>query len=264
MLLVVAACGDDGGDAAANLPSLDLFKQPIPDAADPADRAGAASNYVQCVHDISNGGWSRDFGPPAPASGPDDALAEFLGFGLFSLPRDGYVAAGTDTGRVLFTYSVADTPKVAVIVTNSPGGSDLETESGWAVETFATCDPSEYDSSADDNLSLQVWTDNRGNRVPTSTVSSLHGAEHCGWESVTYLRLADEYYVGDPSGVFPANLVIPFDQDTVLPADAIDTGFRRQGAELWISTDATVAYLVKDDRVEAWPAFADGNPVFCS
>jgi hypothetical protein len=269
LVLVASGCGDAGGDldtssGASTLPVLILFEQPIADAPDPADRAGAASDYVQCTSGLSNGGWSLDFGPPQTTSDAESALTAFLGEGLFSLPTDGYAAAGADTDRILFTYPVANTPKVAVIVVDSPGDDDLGLGSGWVVETFATCDPSEYDDSADDDILIQVWLDADGNRVPTSTISSLQGAEHCGWESVTYLSFMDQYYISDPRGVLSAPLVVPFSDDAVLPADAVDTGFRRDGAELWISKTATVAYLVRDDKVEAWPTPVDPNSIFCA
>lgn len=269
LVLVASACGGTDLQAsfdsiAPDLPSLDLFEQPIADARDPADRAGAASDYVQCASGLSNGGWSPDFGPPQTTGDADSGLAAFLGEGLFSLPTDGYAAAGVDTNRILYTYSAADTPKVAVIVVDSAGDDDLGLGIGWVVETFATCDPSEYDPSADDDITIKVWLDADGNRAPTSTISSQQGAEHCGWETVTYLNFMERYYISDPRAALSAPLVIPFSDDAALPADAVDTGFRRDGAELWISNDATVAYLVKDDRVEAWPTPVDPNGIFCA
>ena len=73
----------------------------------------------------------------------------------------------------------------------------------------------------------------------------------------------DRYYISDPHMVLPAPLVIQYSDDAALPADAVDTGFRRNGAELWISNDANVAYLVTGDTVEAWPSPIDSNAIFC-
>ncbi|MCP3973656.1 MAG: hypothetical protein GY720_04105 [bacterium] len=100
LVLISSACGDAGADPDASsgsappaLPSLDLFEQPIADAPDPADRAGAAADHVQCANGLSNGGWSPDFGPPQTTSDADSALAAFLREGWFSLPTNGYAAA---------------------------------------------------------------------------------------------------------------------------------------------------------------------------
>lgn len=257
MCCLLAACGGtDPSDAA--FPAVDLFEQPIPDAPDPADRAGAAAEYIECTNEISNGGWSHDFGTSGNASNPDGALDQFLGVDLFVLPDDGYVPVGRDTDRLLYTYSVDNTPKVAVIV----AANSTDPNGGWTVETFATCDPAEYDPSIDDQLSVDIWLDSDGNRVPTSTLTSYRGAEHCGWESVTFLTVDDRQYIGDPRGMLTDT--VWFDGDAALPADATDTGFHHDGRHLWISDDQAVAYIVGSDSVEAWPAPPSGDPVACA
>lgn len=252
---LLAACGGvDPNDEALRV--VDLFEQPIADAPDPADRAGAAADFIVCDYGISQGGWSMDFGPPASSQDPDGALARFLDFGLFALPRKGFVAEGRDHARVLYTYSVAGGPKAAVIVADND-------ENGWVVETFAACDPAEFDPSADDQLPVEIWLDAEGNRVPTSIITSSQGAEHCDWESVTFLWFDDIQYISDPRGVLAGvEFVAPFDDDAELPAAAIDTGYEREGRRLWVSADGSVAYLVDDDRVEAWPTSTD--PVGCA
>jgi hypothetical protein len=236
-------------------PVVDLFEEPVPDAPDPADRAGAADHYIECVHGIWNGGWSEDFGPPGSADDQGEALALFLDGGLFGLPPDGYAAAGRDDGRVLYTYTVDGVPKVAVILSDSLVG--------WEVETFASCDPAEYDPSHDAQLRMGIWTAADGNRTPTSIITSLRGAEHCGWESVTYLLYQERQYISDPNGVMDVEFVVPFDADTELPSDAVDTGYRREGRSFWLSADDSVAYLVSEDRVEAWPTPDSPDPVWC-
>lgn len=261
LLLVIgqlAACGP----SRASLPAVDLFEQPVADAPDPVDRAGAAANYVECRYGISQGGWSVDFGPSGSGSDPDGALARFLDSAHFALPARGFVAQGQDQHRVLYTYSVAGDPKTAVIVAD---GSKVPVgvEDGWGVETFASCDPAEFDPSIDDQLAVEIWLDAAGNRVPTFTITSRRGPAHCDWESVTFLRLEQRQYVSDPRGVLDGvEFVIPFDDDVELPADATDTGYRRDGRQLWISADGSIAYLVAGNRVEAWPSSID--PVACA
>ncbi len=41
-------------------------------------------------------------------------------------------------------------------------------------------------------------------------------------------------------------------------SDAVDTGYRRGHDELWLSQDQTIAYVVTQDAVEAWPATEAG------
>jgi hypothetical protein len=268
---LVAACGVDPGEATnssaetgsvdASTPVVDLFEQPIADAPDPADRAGAAANHVQCEYGISQGGWSMDFGSPGGASDPEVALSVFLEGELFALPIQDFVAQGRDEARMLYTYSVAGEPKVAVIVADS-AHVPLDAEDEWGVETFASCDPAEFDPSTDDQLPVDIWLDAEGQRVPTSTLTSREGAEHCDWESVTFLRFEDRQYISDPGGVLgDVGFVARFDGDAELPTDATNTGYHRNGRELWVSADGAITYIVGANRVKAWPTTTE--PVGC-
>jgi hypothetical protein len=259
---LVVACGDPspiGGGRVesvpdSSIPVVDLFEQPVADAPDPADRAGAAAEFIDCRYGISQGGWSPDFGPPGSASDPDGALLEFVDGGLFALPAEGYVAEGRDEDRRLYTYSVDGEAKVAVIVADG-ANVPVGVEDGWVVETFASCDPAEYDPAADDQIPMDIWLDADGNRVPTSIVTSSQGPEHCDWESVTFLWFEDRQFMGDPEGALSdVEFVVPFDADADLPSDASDTGYHHDGRHLWLSADGTVAYIVDGDRVEAWPS----------
>lgn len=252
----------DADEADVSVPVVDLFEQPVADAPDPADRAGAAADYVECTYGISQGGWSMDFGPPGSASDADGALQRFVTDQVFALPDQGYVADGRDEGRMLYTYSVAGEPKVAVIVADS-ANVQLDAEDGWVVETFASCDPAEFDPSVDDQLPVDIWLDADGNRVPTSTITSSKGPEHCDWESVTFLWFEDRQFISDPRGVLAdIEFVVPFDDDVELPIDATNTGYHRDDRQLWLSADGTIAYLVDENRVEAWPTTTD--PVGCA
>ena len=233
---------------------MDLSKRPVADASDPSLGAGAAAQYIECDHGVWAGGWSLDFGPPGSAPDPDGALDAFLDDGFFPLPRGGFTPAGRDQDRRLYVYSVEGSPKASVVVADGRS-VPLDAADGWVVETFASCDPAEFDESIEDHLPFEVWLDAAGNRVPTSTISSSSGPEHCGWDSVTFLAFGGRQYVRDPRGVLSAaDLVAPFVENTELPSDAADTGYRREGLELWISRDRAVAYVVDKDRVEAWPS----------
>jgi len=239
------------------VPRFDLFEQPVADAPDPAARSGAAAAHVVCTHPLANGGWSSDFGGLSGAPDPDQALQRFLDQGLFNLPSEGYVLAGADTGRLLYTYSADGMARVAVIVAAGLANT------GWAVETFASCDPAEYDSSADDQIGISVWSDADGDRVPTSIIVSLEGAEHCGWESITYLRMDEMVYVSDPVGLLEAEFTVEYNPDIELPETADDTGYRLDQERLWLSPDGAIAYLVSEDRVEQWPSAVEPSMVWC-
>lgn len=263
-LTLAGSCG--GGDLSADageLPSVDLSERPQANAPDPADRAGAASHFVNCQNGLSNGGWSLDFGAPRPAPDARGALDTFLEMGLFGIPRQGYEASGQDTDRILFTYSVEGVPKVAIVVADTDA-IGLEEKNKWIAEAFATCDPAEYDPSTDKRRAGQVWVDREGERVLTSIITSFRGSEHCGWGSLTYLVYKGRQYISDPRGLLEGLLVAPFDNDADLPSSAVDTGFRHEDLRLWVSADLTVAYLVSDDRVEAWPSPASPDPILCA
>jgi hypothetical protein len=61
-------------------------------------------------------------------------------------------------------------------------------------------------------------------------------------------------YIRDPSGVSGVDSASRFDPDATLPTDAVDSGLRQAGAELWIEGDSGVAiWLVTADGVEEWP-----------
>jgi hypothetical protein len=262
MAAVVVACGDSnpiGGGfvesiADDSIPVVDLSKAPVADAPDPADRSGAAAGFLECRFGISQGGWSMDFGWSGGEPDSDGALLDFVDGGLFALPAGRYEPAGRDEGRRLYTYSVGGEAKVAVIVADGAAVPLEGDDHGWGVETFATCDPAEYDPAVDDQLPMDIWLDADGHRVPTSIVSSSQGAEHCDWQSATILWHQDRQYIGDPEGVLSDfGFVAPYEPETDIPSDATDTGYHRDGRHLWLSADGNVAYIVEGDLVQAWP-----------
>jgi hypothetical protein len=259
--VLLTACGTpaDNGDGAPvasvpSVPSVDLTQRPIADDPDPALRSGAVANFLECEHGVWQGGWGPDYGFLASGPNPDAALAVLLDERMLALPTAGFVAAGVDEGRVLYTYRVGTSTKAAVVVANETKVT-LGSTDEWSVESFASCDPAEFDASADESIPMTVWTDAAGERVPTSVITSYRGPEHCGWESATFLTVDDTAYISDPEGVLgDRGFVVPFDGDTELPPDAIDTGYEQAGRHLWLSPDRTIAFVVTDERVEAWPS----------
>lgn len=125
------------------------------------------------------------------------------------------------------------------------------------------CDQAEFDPSADD-LPQRVWVDRNGKRVPTTVLSSAFGSDHCDWETVTFLSLRGRQFVGDPHGALDKLAVeklAAYREDTKLPADATDTGYRLDGRELWRAADGHGVFVVTDHSVEQWPALKE--PLFC-
>ena len=263
-VLLLAACGSSSVDDAGlvspsgteveSLPLVDLSQAPVADDPDPSVRAGAVADFLECEFGVWQGGWTSDYGPLGSGAEPDDALRAIVEGGVLGLPAGGLIAVGRDEGRVLYVSEVAGGAKLAVVVADSSSVA-LDTEDRWAIEAFASCDPAEFDPSTDDQLPMDVWQDANGDRVPISVISSARGPEHCGWESATFLSLGEMGYISDPDGVLGgAGFVAPFDSDAELPADAIDSGYRRGGRSLWLSKDRSIAFIVVDDAVEAWPS----------
>lgn len=261
---LLAGCGGQADDAdepvdqpavaPASLPQVDLSERPVADDADPSVRAGAVASFVDCEYGLWQGGWTSDFGPLGSGASPDEAVKDMIAGDLLGLPDEQYVAAGQDDGRVLYVYEVSGSPKAALVVADS-ASVELDTEDRWAIETFASCDPAEFDQSVDDETVRLLWQDAHGKRVPTSVIVSVPGPEHCDWETVTFLAFDGQHYMSDPDDVLGGRgFITPFDADGVLPSNAIDTGYRQDDRRLWLSSDRSVAYVVTGGAVEVWPS----------
>jgi hypothetical protein len=61
---------------------------------------------------------------------------------------------------VLLSYDVGGRTKVAFVV--SEDVKDFNGDTGWGVETWAECDPSELPASVTDDLDIDVWEDASG------------------------------------------------------------------------------------------------------
>ena len=267
-VVLASACGSATTEPGAqpvgdptSLPLVDLSRAPVADDPDPSARSGAASTFLDCVHGVWQGGWASDFGPLGDGSTPDAAIGAMVDDNILGLPVAELRAVGRAPDRVLYGYDVAGSAKLTVVVADS-SNVELDTEERWAVETFASCDPAEFDPAVDDRLPFTIWEDDEGNRVPTSVIRTMPGAEHCSWESATFLSLDGAGYVADPEGVLWEGAAIgPFDGDADLPADAVDTGYRHARQVLWLSADGTTAFMVTEQGVEAWPALTE--PIAC-
>ena len=224
--------------------------------------AAAAVDALQCEGKApyDDGQGVYDDGLASVQESAEDALDDYMReSGLsFLTPSDGYAVERDQDGRVLFSYDVDGRTKVAIFAADDV--RDFNHDEGWGVRAWAQCDPSELPSDQTDDLNIGVWEDESGRRVPITQIHSFKGAEHCSWEHITFLALGHErkadWYVKDSSGKLNELLHTTFSSDAELPADATDTGFRRDGRQLWIGRAEHAAYLVSlddPDDVQRWP-----------
>jgi hypothetical protein len=192
------------------------------------------------------------------AESPRAALLATARNELFGLPRRGYRVERADVDRVLYSLDVAGRTRVAVVVARDAAPADAAEP--WAAEQLASCDPAEFPRSAD-RRDRQIWTDLDGDRVSTRRiVSSARGPAHCGWQSVGSLTLGSggdrRQYLRDPYEILGDAVLRPYEKHARLPEAARDSGYRRDGTQLWLTVDA--AYLVRGQgkpakAAELWP-----------
>ena len=180
-------------------------------------------------------------------------------------PDDGYRVETEGNDRVLLSWDVDQRTKVAFVVAD--GITDYRGHRGWGVETWAQCNSAELPADETDRLGVQIWEDADGNRVPTTAVTSFPGADHCDWQDVTFLMLGGErrgrQFVRDVDGELAELTRTTYDGSATLPDTARDTGFSRDGRELWATPDAAYVVDLGDPAdVERWPAARE--PIFCA
>lgn len=254
LLLLLLGC-DTGPDVISEgAPVEDPYDGPLylrvaePDHPDPLVRAGAAGRALECSGQPYAGSTGRNWGVTSGLATPTEALEAFIGNDGALVPRGGYRLERETQNRVLFSYDMSGDTKVAVIVAENTEGV------GWSMETFAECDPAELPDAVTDELGIDVWVNEKNERVPITTIQSSRGAEHCDWGSATFLSLGDYIFVKDPQGVLPQeSLSGPFVPDIALPEDAEDTGYILDGQRLWVGADRSSAFIVTQQRVERWP-----------
>jgi hypothetical protein len=266
LLTLLASCGGNGGGSAV----VERSESATPPYDGPLD-PGAAVAALECDGETpyQRGEGVYDDGLASVQGSAEAALDDYRrnsGPG-FSTPSDGYVVEREEPGRVLLSYDVDGRTKVAMVAVD--GVRDWNGDEGWGIRAWAQCDPSEFPSAVTDDLGIGVWEDESGRRVPVTRIQSYQGAEHCSWTDITFLHVGPEetgdQYVRDAgaTGDFSGFLRTTFSAEATLPEAATDTGFRRDGRQLWITPDA--AYLVSlDDTqdVERWPAAKE--PIGCA
>ena len=268
--LLLVACGSSGSspppEAAYDGPMV--VSQDFKDDAIVLERAGAAGKALECRGDpYDGGGGDYTSGLEKTQSSAVAAIDNFLleEAPLTSDPDvDEFRLECKDGGRALYSYDTNRRTMIALTLSDTI--KDYRGKSGWGVESWAQCDPAELPNS-DSVDGVQVWTDARGDRVPSTTIQSYAGAEHCDWQSITFVQIGDDIervFVRDLAGVLAEHVYGSYDPSTVLPANAKDSGFRRAGRELWQVRGGREIYLVKTGNradVEEWPQ--SRGPIGC-
>jgi hypothetical protein len=234
---------------------LDLpFEESADGSAHEAEESsGAAGRALECDGEIYSGGGGDGWAESDGGATPEEGLNAYFDMDLPELPDHGYRVERREKDRVLFSYDVDGRTKVAVVV-----AKDQPHRPGWGPETNASCDPAELPASFTDSR-FEIWTDRDGRRVPTTTLISSTGPEHCDWESVHFLTLGEgkdaRQYARDPRGALGSHLLTAaYKGDVGMPAAAHDTGYRFHDWALWLTGDKATAYVRTDHGVEAWPA----------
>ncbi|MFE6336091.1 hypothetical protein ACFVOK_23235 [Streptomyces sp. NPDC057798] len=267
--VTAVGCGDDGkgvvveGSAPAT-PYGGPLHVPVQQLDEDSPRAtrlgsGAAGRALECDGEIHSGGGSDPWSEGDGGATPEEGLEVYFDIEQSDVPRTGYREERREDGRVLYSLDVGGRTKVAVIV-----AENRKNRPGWGPETSASCDPAELPESFTAAQGYEIWTDRRGRRVPTTTVHSNPGPEHCDWQRAHFLSTGRgedaRLYARDPAKVLPPGaLTSRYDGDVRLPADARGTGYRYQGRELWLTDDdPSAAYVRTPDGVERWPGVKDG------
>ena len=259
-VLAASGCGEDVDDDVRAEAVGHLYDGPLyltrADAKHP--NAGAAGDAVDCGTWGDGGFNDQDvFGEGATAASADAALDVARSERGFGGAQEGLLVAKEEDDRVLYVLDVAGQLKQAVIVRNGPA-TEGAGGAGWYVESWAHCDYSELPRSFADSIGLQIWTDSDGHPVATTTIESWVGPEHCDWQSMTFLYLGKAVYVRDPQPELGDYFAEPYDESAQLPADALPTGFERDGQRLWLSPDKQRAFVGSAEHLEVWPRAVQG------
>lgn len=167
----------------------------------------------------------------------------------FVIPRTGYEELSRGGDSVLYGFRNRNKVKVAIRID--------ATESGrWIPEWLADCHLAEYGPKADMGPGVWLWANRNG-----KTIQERRGPAHCRQQSVRTLwwatssgkRRDQRFYVRDPEGRFRNQWRAPYLRFTKLPSDARNTGYRRDGATIWMAPDRDSIYIKDGRNVQRWP-----------
>ena len=118
------------------------------------------------------------------------------------------------------------------------------------------------------------WTDAAGCAVRVDVISHIHLAEHCDWQEAQAITIGrplgasiaggfneetTDRFIWDPGNAVGTGLGRETMSRADLAPSAIDTGFRRNTAEMWLdSNEPSAIFVVKGDVVEIWERSSAG------
>ncbi len=260
-LAALTACGPDASPGA---PATTAYDGPLhlPEGEGRHPRAGAAGDVVDCDAWGTGGAFHGEVyvegaTSDSPAAAARTAAREGLGL---SRPRDLRVAAESED-RVLYVVEVDGRVKAALIVRDGQGAAGTGGD-GWYPESWAECDLVELPADLVEEAGRQIWTDTDGRIVPSRRLTVFRGAEHCDWQRMTFLSLGRygraPTFVRDPAPFLAEQAEVAYLPHTRLPADSVDSGFRRGPDRLWLAPDRSLAYVgASPGDVERWPRLVE-------
>lgn len=239
-------------DAASRyLATVDLPPEPEPTVA-PVSKVRSAREAVQC--DVGTGIHTRGLSGGGDED-PRVAMLRMVRSGTV-VPVRGYKVLERGEDAVLYGFRNGDEVKVAARVKR-----DGER---WRPDGLSRCPLAEFGPGADMGQGVWLWVDADGR-----TIQERKGPEHCGWGSMRILYLTERgapenmrrtmEYVRDPAGDVRDQWQARYLKRTELPQDAVFTGYRRDGAWLWLAADGDAAYVVRGNQVEQWPLVEPGG-----
>jgi hypothetical protein len=252
---VLTACGDDSG-AALDLPRAEQqYDGPL--YVDNG-RYGAAGEVLECRNRATAGGFENVdvYRDGATSDSVAKAVETARSQGMFlDMPDVDLEVAKTEDDRVLLTYTADGGVRAALVFRDGPATEGAGGD-GWYRESWARCDLSEFpEDVAESYFGYQIWTGPDGEPALTTDIVSYPGPEHCDWQSMTFLSLDNKRtYVRHPLAELRHSVDGTFVASMELPADAVDTGYRRDGNRLWLSPSGDRAYVGRPGDVEAWPS----------
>lgn len=282
-LLALTGCGTPGpvvvATAASTSYEVPLTTGPRPKTAEErVGWSGAAGEVVRCRGPVIGGAASAPYPNEDTGATPEAALEAGRRWGSWSGATEGFTLARVEGARRLYVLEVAGVAKQALIVRHGPalkGDGTRRTVRRWWLESWARCDYSELPEAVARARGLELWSDASGQRLPTSTIVSFRFQGGC-FDGMTALDLdgpteggaveekrVPVEYVRDPDPELRADY---FERDYVehvpVPADAVHTGYERNGEHLWLSKDRGTAYVGARDDADAWPRAV--RPIRCA
>ncbi len=282
-LLALTGCGASGTPVASDATASAAYDAPLASTPGPTTGQarigwpGAAGKVVRCSGPVVGSTSTAPYAGEDTGATPEAALEEARRWVEWDGAQDGFVLARVDSARRLYVLEVAGVARQALIVRHGPalkGDGSRHTVTRWWLESWARCDFAELPDSVARAQGLEVWTDGTGRRQLTSRIVSFAFTGDC-FAGMTALDLRGPVQDGSRKAAQPTEYVRHpaaelraeyFDRDfqehVAVPADAVDSGYERDGKHLWLSEDRGTAYVGQRHDAESWPRAV--RPIRCA